>query len=119
MQGSTRGRRAGHGRDSTKNADPYARFLVTGVIGEALDHLTSKDDKKRREAARWIFARTSGRWSLQWVCRKAQARIEGVTGQRPGVPTPQSVRRKANERIREAAEAGKLPAGGATEGENV
>jgi hypothetical protein len=113
------GRRAGLGRDSMKNADPYAAFLLRGVIGEALDHVTSADDEKRREAARWIFSKTSGPWSLEWVCRKAQARIEDVTGRRPGVPTPQSVRRKANERIREGAESGKLPAGGAPEGENV
>lgn len=106
------GRRAGAGRESMKNVDPYASFLIRGVIGEALDHVTSKDDEKRREAIRWIFSGTEARGlkSLRWTCGKARERIEDVTGKRPGVPTPQSVRREANRRIREAADAGKLPA---------
>lgn len=105
------GRRAGLGRDSMKNADPYVTFLLRGVIGEALDHVTSKDDEKRREAVRWIFSGTEARGlkSLCWTCGKVRERIEDVTGKRPGVPTPESVRREANKRIREAADAGKLP----------
>jgi len=115
------GRRAGLGRDSMKNADPYAAFLLRGVIGEALDHVTSQDDEKRREAVEWIFGGSEARGlkSLRWTCGKVRERIEDVTGKRPGVPTPESVRREANKRIREAADAGKLPAQAAQTGENV
>ena len=94
---------------SQVHADPYARFLVRGVIGGAIDHVVSKDDSKRREAVEWIFSGTEGPWSLRWVCGKARERIEEATGQKPGLPTPEAVRRAANKKIAEAHERGKLP----------
>jgi hypothetical protein len=91
------------------HADPYAQFLVRGIIGGAINDVVSKNDSKRREAVEWIFSGTEGPWSLRWVCGKARERIEEATGQRPGLPTPEAVRRAANKKIAEAHERGKLP----------
>ena len=60
-------------REERHIADSYFKVL-SRMVKRAIRDCGSAKEKRRREAAAWIFSNSTEDWSLRWVLRAMQAR---------------------------------------------